>query len=102
MKLNFRVYLQIPVSLYHVQKFMAFSVIASVIKQFNENGSISPTDLFKIAQPYPLPIDHDHIRPVARIFYGWVRSVDYTDQRAPETLFTRGVRGHAPPGNFEN
>ena len=38
-------------------------------------------------------------RPVARIFYGWVRSVDYTDQRAP---FTRGVRGHAPPGNFEN
>ena len=42
------------------------------------------------------------IRPVARIFYGWVRSVDYTDQRAPEALFTRGVRGHAPPGNFEN
>ena len=41
-------------------------------------------------------------RPVARIFYGWVRSVDYTDQRAPEALFTRGVRGHAPPGNFEN
>ena len=36
-------------------------------------------------------------RPVARIFYGWVRSVDYTDQRAPEALFTRGVRGHAPP-----
>ena len=35
-------------------------------------------------------------RPVARIFYGWVRSVDYTDQRAPEALFTRGVRGHAP------
>ena len=42
------------------------------------------------------------LRPVARIFYGWVRSVDYTDQRAPEALFTRGVRGHAPPGNFEN
>ena len=41
-------------------------------------------------------------RPVARIFYGWVRSVDYTDQRAPEALFTRGVRGHAPPGKFEN
>ena len=41
-------------------------------------------------------------RPVARIFYGWVRSVDYTDQRAPEALFTRGVRGHGPPGNFEN
>ena len=41
-------------------------------------------------------------RPVARTFYGWVRSVDYTDQRAPEALFTRGVRGHAPPGNFEN
>ena len=41
-------------------------------------------------------------RPVARIFYGWVRSVDYTDQRAPEALFTRGVRGHDPPGNFEN
>ena len=41
-------------------------------------------------------------RPVAKIFYGWVRSVDYTDQRAPEALFTRGVRGHAPPGNFEN
>ena len=30
------------------------------------------------------------------------RSVDYTDQRAPEALFTREVRGHAPPGNFEN
>ena len=43
-----------------------------------------------------------HRRPVARIFYGWVRSVDYTDQRAPVALFTRGVRGHAPPGNFEN
>ena len=39
-------------------------------------------------------------RPVARIFYGWARSVDYTDQRAPEALFTRGVRGHAPPGKF--
>ena len=36
------------------------------------------------------------IRPVARIFYGWVRSVDYTDQRAPEALFTRGVRGMLP------
>ena len=45
---------------------------------------------------------HTIYRPVARIFYGWVRSVDYTDQRAPEALYTRGVRGHAPPGNFEN
>ena len=24
------------------------------------------------------------------------------DQRTPEALFTRGVQGHAPPGNFEN
>ena len=35
-------------------------------------------------------------RPVARIFYGWVRSVDYTDQRAPEALFTRGSGGMPP------
>ena len=43
---------------------------------------------------------HFNSRPVARIFYGWVRSVDHTDQRAPEALFTRGVRGHAPPRKF--
>ena len=33
-------------------------------------------------------------------FYGWVRSVDYTDQRAPEALLTRGSGGMPPPGKF--
>ena len=61
---------------------------------FDHGLSALQTDLICMSyRPY---------RPVARIFYGWVRSVDYTDQRAPEALFTRGVRGHAPPGNFEN
>ena len=67
--------------------------------------SLDHAYLFKVLNAFnfgPSFIQWIRTRPVARIFYGWVRSVDYTDQRAPEALFTRGVRGHAPPGNFEN
>ena len=37
-----------------------------------------------------------HCRPVARIFYGWVRSVDYTDQRAPRRSLLGGSGGMPP------